>query len=229
MYTARAAKDSTDFVLVLEDLQNWDNADHLAGLSWERTRLSISSLAGLHAWSADPANGDALAGFPSMDTPMTRELLPAAFGPAWQVYRDKSAAPVPDAVARYAERFAEHAATAVTALSERSMLVHGDMRADNMFFSGEQLKVVDFQLAARGAGAADVGYVASQGLPTPLRSGRDEELVREYVAAAYLIVLPVALLLSWDTLPERSRELCLTLTGRAVATIDEIDAVEVFG
>jgi hypothetical protein len=32
----------------------------------------------------------------------------------------------------------------------------------------------------------------------------------------------------WDALPERSRALCLKLTGRAVATIDDIDALEVF-
>ena len=29
-------------------------------------------------------------------------------------------------------------------------------------------------------------------------------------------------------MPERSRQLCLTLTERAVAAIDEIDALEVF-
>jgi aminoglycoside phosphotransferase (APT) family kinase protein len=35
-------------------------------------------------------------------------------------------------VASYAERFADHAAIALRALAERSMLVHGDIRADNM-------------------------------------------------------------------------------------------------
>jgi hypothetical protein len=30
-------------------------------------------------------------------------------------------------------------------------------------------------------------------------------------------------------LPERARALCLKLVGRAVATIDDIDALEVFG
>jgi hypothetical protein len=32
-----------------------------------------------------------------------------------------------------------------------------------------------------------------------------------------------------DGLPERSRALCLKLVGRVVATIDDIDALEVFG
>jgi hypothetical protein len=250
MYAARMAENSADFVLVLEDLRHWDNADHLAGLSLERARCCIAQLAGLHAWSTDPAQANALGEFPSIDTPMTRDLLPTAFGHAWRVYRDRARAPVSPAVARYAERFAEFAPTAIQALSERSMLLHGDIRADNMFFSGEELKMVDFQLAAKGGGATDIGYLVSQGLPTELRSGHDEMLVREYLemlrshgindysfddawrhyryAVAYFVVLPAMPLLSWDAMPQRSRELCMRLVERAAATIDEIDALEVF-
>jgi hypothetical protein len=39
------AEDSVDFVLLLEDLQAWENADHLAGLSMNRARLCIEQLA----------------------------------------------------------------------------------------------------------------------------------------------------------------------------------------
>jgi aminoglycoside phosphotransferase (APT) family kinase protein len=247
---ARMAENAADFVLVLEDLRDWDNADHLAGLSLDRARSCIAQLAGLHAWSVGSANADALEAFPSLDTPMTRDMLPAAFEPAWRVYRDNATAPVPPAVAKYAERFAEFAPQAMDALSERSMLIHGDIRADNMFFSAGELKVVDFQLAAKGAGATDIGYLVSQGLPTEVRRGQDEVLVREYLerlaehgvtdysfdeawrhyrfAAAHFVVLPAMPLLSWDALPERSRQLCMRLVERAVATIDETEAMEVF-
>ena len=83
-----------------------------------------------------------------------------------------------------------------------------------------------------------------------MRRGHDEALVREYLdalsargvtdyafdeawrhyrfAVAYLMILPVITLNGWDAMPERSRALCLKLTDRAVATIDEIDALEVF-
>jgi thiamine kinase-like enzyme len=181
---------------------------------------------------------------------MMRDIIPAAFSEGWRVYREKTHAPVPPAIASYAQRFAEHAPTALKALSERSMLVHGDIRADNMFFSGDQLKVVDFQFAAQGVGASDVGYLVSQGLPTAVREGRDEELLREYLgllsergvhdysfddawrhyrcAVAYFMVLPALPLISWESLPERSVDLCMRLVERAVATIDEIGALEVF-
>ncbi|MEO3757082.1 phosphotransferase [Mycobacterium sp. B14F4] len=248
VYTARMVDGSADFVLLLEDLAGWDNADHLAGLSMDQGRTCIEGLAGLHAWST--ANTAALKVFPSLDTPVARDLLVPAFGPGWQVYLDKSPVPVPAAVADYAARFAESAGRALEALTERSMLLHGDIRADNLFFDGGRMKVADFQFASVGAGAADVAYLVSQGLPTEARRGHDEALVREYLAhlasygvgdypfveawrhyrfaVVYLMVLPVISLNGWDAMPERSRALCLKLTERAVSAIDEIDALEVF-
>ncbi len=250
VYAARIVDGTADFVLLIEDLQHWDNADHLAGLSMGRARVCVDGLAGLHAWSTDPANAAALEGFPSIDTPIARDLLVPAFGPGWQIYLEKTSMTVPVAVAAFVEHFTESAAEALRALTERTMLLHGDIRADNMFFDGDRLKVVDFQFAALGAGAADIAYLVSQGLPTEVRRGNDEVLLREYLdrlvahgvgdysfdeawrhyrfAVAYLMVLPVITLIGWDAMPERSRALCLTLTDRAVATIDEIDALEVF-
>ncbi|MGV0733559.1 phosphotransferase [Mycolicibacter sinensis] len=242
--------DGADFVLVMEDLADWVNADHLAGLSMRQARVALRQLAGLHAWSVTAADSDALDVFPSLDTPVVRELLVAAFGIGWQIYRDKSAARVPGAVARYAERFTEFAPQALSALTERRMLLHGDIRADNMFFDDDVLKVVDFQFASLGCGVADLGYLVSQGLPVRARRGHDEELVRDYLdalvthgvtdygfdeawrhyrmAVAYLLLFPVLALIGWDTMPQRSRDLCLTLTDRAVAAINDIDAIGVF-
>jgi aminoglycoside phosphotransferase (APT) family kinase protein len=248
VYSARIVDGTADFVLLMEDLADWDNADHLAGLSMDRARTCIDALAGLHAWSL--GRDDVLEAFPSIDTSIARDLLVPAFGPGWDIYAEKSSASVPAQVAAFAEHFADHADDALTALTERAMLLHGDIRADNLFFDGDDIKVVDFQFASRGAGAADVAYLVSQGLPTVVRRGHDEALVREYLerlaergvsdysfeeawrhyrlAVAYLMLLPVITLNGWEALPERSRALCLTLTDRAVAAIDEIGALEVF-
>jgi aminoglycoside phosphotransferase (APT) family kinase protein len=249
VYAAETGEGS-DFVLILEDLHGWDNVDHLAGLTLEQARLVIAELASLHAWSAEPSNIPVAQSFPSIDTPVMRDVLPAVFATGWQIYRDRSGADVAPSVQRHAERFARRAGTALSVLAERQTLVHGDIRADNVFFDGDRCKIVDYQMAARGVGPIDVGYLVSQGLPTPIRSGRDEELVRCYVddvvsrglhdydfddawrqyrfATAYMIVLPVVALVGWDMLPERSRRLCLTLTDRAAACIAEIGATEIF-
>ena len=250
MHVARIVDGTTDFVLVMEDLQGWENADHLAGLSMDRARIAVGELAALHAWSMDPANPIPAGAFPGVDTPTVRDVFFPVFGLAWPIYLEHTTEIVPASVARYAERFTEYAPQALEALSRRSMLLHGDIRADNMFFSGDTMKVVDFQFTSVGAGASDIAYLVSQGLPAEVRAGHDEALVREYLtdlaghgvtdysfdeawrdyrlATAYLIVLPVITLMGWDSLPERSRKLCLKLTERAVATIDEIDALEAF-
>ena len=250
VYAARMAEDSVDFILLLEDLQAWGNADHLAGLAMNRARLCIEQLAGLHAWSTSPTNAAVLSEFPSMDTPIARDLLVPAFAPGWQVYLENCTGSVPPRVAQFAEDFAERAVAALPALTERDMLLHGDIRADNLFFDGDEMKVVDFQFAARGCGAADIAYLVTQGLRSEAREGHDETLVQMYLdhlaaqgvtdysfddawrhyryAAVYLMVLPVITLNGWEVLPERSRQLCLTLTDRAVAAIDEINALEVF-
>jgi hypothetical protein len=210
----------------------------------------IAELAGLHAWSTQPPNIHLGQPFPSIDTPMMRDVLPGVFAQGWQVYREHSNADVAPSVIRHAERFAERAGVALSVLTEQDTLVHGDIRADNVFFSGERCNIVDYQMTARGVGATDIGYLISQGLPTAMRSGRDEELVGGYLdellsrgvrdygldavwrhyrfAIGYMIVLPVVVLVGWDVLPERSRQLCLTLTDRAAAAIDEIGMTEVF-
>jgi aminoglycoside phosphotransferase (APT) family kinase protein len=250
VHVAEMVENSADFVLVLEDLRDWENADHLAGLSMDRARLCIAQLAGLHAWSLDRANHAVVQAFPSLDTQVARDIFLPAFALGWQVYRDHTATSVPSSVAVYAEQFADRAPAALEAMAERSMLLHGDIRADNLFFNGDALKVVDYQFASRGVGAADIAYLVSQGLPSAIRRGNDELLAREYLehlagqgitdylfdeawrhyrfAVAYLMVLPVITLIGWDALPQRSRALCLTLTDRAVSAIEETDALEVF-
>jgi Ecdysteroid kinase-like family len=249
VYVARSGEGS-DFVLVLEDLRDWDNVDHLIGFTLDQARLVIAELASLHAWSLELPNVALGVPFPSIDTPMMRDVLPAVFAAGWQRYREHSDAAVSPSVGRHAEHFVTRAGKALDVLSEQNMLVHGDIRADNVFFADDRCKIVDYQMAARGVGAIDLGYLVSQGLPTAARTGRDEELVRGYLAeitsrgvtdygfdaawrhyrfaVAYMIVLPVVALVGWDMLPERSRKLCLTLTDRAAATIDEIGATELF-
>jgi thiamine kinase-like enzyme len=184
-----------------------------------------------------------------MDNSMIREAMVPAFGYGWQLYLQKSDGAVPPRLVEFFEQFSDRAPAALSALTEHDMLIHGDIRADNLFFDGAALKVVDFQFAARGSGVADLAYLITQGLPIQTRTGHDETLLREYLghlaergvvydfdtawrdyrlAAVYLTLMPVVALLTWDVVPERSRRLCLTLTDRAVGAIGEINALEVF-
>jgi aminoglycoside phosphotransferase (APT) family kinase protein len=248
VFVAESGSSASEFVLVMEDLRGWDNADHLAGLTMDQARSALSGLAGLHAWSA--TNPVPAGVFPGLDFPAVRQVFLPVFATAWAAYLERTRITVPPGVTDFAARFAELAPVALETLSRRPTLLHGDIRADNLFFRDGAMKVVDFQFACHGAGAADVAYLVTQGLPVSERRGRDQALLTEYLddlaaqgdsdypfdeawrdyrlATGYLMMLPVISLLGAEAMPERSRQLCITLTDRAVAAIDEIDAVAAF-
>lgn len=110
-----------------------------------------------------------------------------------------------------------------------------------MFFRGDDVAMIDFQLLTRGSGVADAAYVIIQGMTTEERDGRDEELLDHYLraygaaggrrfdaadawrhyrlAVLMFFAFPVTAMHTWDQLPDTARELCLELTERGIATI----------
>ncbi|MCK9247758.1 MAG: ecdysteroid 22-kinase family protein [Solirubrobacteraceae bacterium] len=248
-HAARIAEDSSDFVLVLEDLGDWRVGNHFEGLSLADARRCVAELAGLHAWSVTPDAAATVSAFPSLDSPAARQAFPALFAEGWAVYRQRARQAVPPAVAAFGDRISEHVPRLLEGLTERPGLIHGDIRADNLFFRGDDLAIVDFQLTARGVGAADVAYLVSQGLTTETRGGGDERLVREYLellaghgapayafedawrhyrmGVAFFLLFPVIAIRGYEGLPDQARELCLRLCERSIATITDVDALEV--
>ena len=53
-------------------------------------------------------------------------------------------------------------------------LLHGDFRADNLFFDADgTVVVIDWQAISQGGGAADVGYFVSQNMSTEDRRAHE--------------------------------------------------------
>ncbi|MCV7005201.1 MULTISPECIES: phosphotransferase [Mycobacterium] len=248
VHAAAMAHDSTDFILVLEDLAGWENESHYRGMPFARAQATLAELARLHAWRPKPAVAQRiLETFPSLGDSASRQVLPPLFAEGWAIYEANARTTIPAVVGDFATNLATRIGPLLDVLTQRSTLIHGDIRADNLFFRGPEIGVVDYQLAARASGLADVGYLVSQGLTTEERSGRDEELVTEYLraltdaggaecawadawrqyrsAVAFYLIAPVIAMRGWDLLPLDARELCLRLVERAIATIEDIDAL----
>jgi len=185
-YAAEIAPDSTDFVLVLEDLSTLEPANQLKGLTLELAETAVGELARFHAWSWEHDRLQALADrFPPLDSEPAAGVygkFAEFFGMSWQSARELPV--VADEVKEFGDRWGESLPTFVAELSTPRTIVHGELRADNLFVLPDGgLLMIDFQTVAQQAGIVDVAYLVAQSLPVEVRRGNDERLVRRYVDA----------------------------------------------
>jgi Ecdysteroid kinase-like family len=249
-YLAAQAVGSIDFVLILEDLGFMEACDHIEGLSLARTDRILTEAARLHAWSM--TEGRALVdndAFLSVTDPVFQGFFTAPFRACWETYRANARQPVPALAEEFARNYVDLVPSLFEQLQEPIALTFGDFRVDNLFFDHDgEPAVVDFQFAMRASGIYDVAYLVSQGLTTENRKGQDRRFVQHYlralsaaggpdfefdqawrqfqVASAILLGFPILAMTYWDDLPERARNLCLTLVERSLATLAETGALD---
>ena len=224
VHVARMADGTTDFVLVLEDLaglgqrrppgrpvdgprsDRYRRAGRAARLVARTRRIRL-------LWQA----------FPGMDTPTVRDVFFPVFGLGLaDLPASTPARRCRPPVGRFAERFTEYAPQALDALTERPTLLHGDIRADNLFFSGNRAARSSTSSSPRAGRVPSTSPIwsaracptavrggprrgAGPGVPGPRLHGRGvtdygfDAAWRDYrFAVAYLIVLPVVALMGWD-------------------------------
>jgi ecdysteroid kinase len=242
------APETSDFVLVMDDLRELECADHLAGLSLERAERVIDELAGFHAWGwgLTPTSTRHPA-FVAVDSPVTVGLYTMGVAAGWETYREHGRIQAPSGLADVIANFVEMLPVMVKSVAEPATLINGDLRADNIFFDADQTPTtVDFQLVMRGAGIWDVAYLVGQGLTSQERGDNAYRLVERYVnrlrdagidypidrawnqfrtAVLAQITFPLTAMMGWDALNERAKELLHALIERAFAIIEDTGAL----
>jgi aminoglycoside/choline kinase family phosphotransferase len=240
--------------LVLEDLAPMSPGDHVAGATLRQAELAIDVLASHHAaWFQHPD----LAGFdwlPGIDDPMVRSLAPM-FELGWPAFLQRFASTLPSRALRWCERFVGgvpewlegYASVPVT-------LTHGDFRLDNIFFGDAgDVAVIDWQMAMRAPGQADLVYFCANNLSTELRRQHEHALIERYVTGLHAHGVPVdavtvesvrrgyleglvfyavsfgASLLTIDPSNERGAALFEVLVRRTFAALDDLDAGAAMG
>jgi hypothetical protein len=239
--------DSTDFVLVMEDLSGLRGLDQAAGVSADDALTAVRGAAGLHAsyWERDLA--DLATTFLPLDNPIHRAVLPQVFASGWDRCKAEARDLLPAELAAFGDRYVDRLGWLLEQLSTGTTIVHGDWRADNLLVDGDgSLAVIDFQIMGIGAPTYDLGYFMSQSLEPDVRHDVADDLVDAYFAAltgagvevdraaeerllalttAFCLIYPVSTFGSWDDLPENSRNMARAMLRRSVTAIEETDAL----
>ena len=167
---------SGDFTLLLGDLAPARQGDQLAGCDTGQARAALTEAAALHAAYWDDPALDELP-YLSRNEP---ELLGAFLADAWPVFLGRYRSYLPPGGEKIAARFVGGFADWARGRSGPLTLSHGDFRADNMMFDGQDLTVVDWQTIGQAPAATDVAYFLGASLPPAIRRADEYDLLRGY-------------------------------------------------
>lgn len=249
-YFSAYRKADESFVLLLEDLSAFRVGDQLTGASATQARRVLDQMAALHAtfWNADRREPD-LAWVPVHDNPAQAAGMQGGFAAGWPVVVEKLPELIPQAARAAAGKVHDAVPALLRALCRDPLaLVHADMRLDNMFFSGDEVALVDWQSICFSAPEQDVAYFLTQSLTDDMRHTHADALLRHYhaaliargvrdypldrvieryrMAALYLVCYAVTIAGTLDMGNARGKALAEALLGRCLRSLDELGAWE---
>jgi hypothetical protein len=244
IYGSAQDTETSDFVLVMEDLGHLDQIDQVAGASVQQMDAAVTAIAKQHAqyWQHDDL--EALSNpFMRVDSDLYHAALPAVFAGAWDSAKVHGADILTNEAIAFGDRYGEHIPYMLSQLSEPATLVHGDFRGDNLLLDENgALSIVDFQITGVGAGVYDIGYFMAQSVDSDLRKANDERVVRLYcdtlkaegvevdieatmtayqMSFAFFLIYAVTSFQAWDAFDGRQHELMLKMLSRSVAAMGD--------
>jgi len=175
-----------NFVLVLEDLGNWELGDQIAGCSLDRATAVMEELAALHGafWNGvDRAEMDWL---PDNYPSVMSDGLASGTEASWEGFVINFADLLPDSLRDARLDYLDGLPRVQAWMNDRPRtIVHGDYRMDNLFFretgNGIEVACCDFQAPVRGKGIQDVAYFLSASIDTEMRRTHEHDLIRHWL------------------------------------------------
>lgn len=242
-YFGEFDESSNNFVLLIEDLKDYEIGDQVEGCSLDQAHMVISNIAKLHALAWQPGAGFGLV---SHNNPAQRDGMIAGFHMGWPVVMDGFRDLVPSA-ALIAERKMEQATPWLLEEITRPpiCLTHADVRLDNVFFGEQEVCLVDWQSVCTSCPEQDLAYFLTQSVALEMAESADlkglyfDELrargidyprklfeERYKIAALYLLNYAVIIAGTLDLGNERGQALGRTLLGGSFAALDALGAFE---
>jgi Ecdysteroid kinase-like family len=174
-----------DFIMLMEDLAPARVGDQLEGCTAQQAHLAIASIAKCHAaWWQDPRLAS-LGWLPATNDPIHHFAQPA-YQQCWAPFVQFVGDRLTPALKRTGEELGANVIRMLDGIAGRPQtLVHGDFRADNLFFDGpdgsEALAAIDWQVSSRGGGVFDLAYFLSGNVSPQTRRAIEGDALKLYV------------------------------------------------
>ncbi|OBG22970.1 phosphotransferase [Mycolicibacterium celeriflavum] len=250
-YFAAFDEATHDFVLVLEDLGRLRRADQIVGCSVADAETVIDAIARNHGhwWETDRLAS--LHWLKALSTPPFPAVIVDNYRAAWPKFVELMGSDLSPLMRAYGERLPALMPWLLQELARppRTFL-HGDLRLDQLFFAvgpdDPPVTALDWQVAAKGRGAYDLGYFLSQSLTAETRRSCEDQLIERYAErlAEHGIVYPrdqlrrdYRLTTAWcfgypvlavgriDVANDRQLKLARTMLNGAATTIEDHDGL----
>jgi hypothetical protein len=245
-YFTALDEESSAFVVVMEDMGALRIVDQVAGMTLEDAERAVDKLAAWHAtfWG----EGERLADegiTVSLADPIYPAILPMVFGEGWEkVTREIG---VPASIERVGKAWTDVFAQLLLDLAvSPTTMTHGDYRADNILFTGDdEVALLDFQLSGTASGAYDLAYFVTQSLEPDVASASEKALFDRYVAglraggvpetdlgrlwddyrkaALFCLVYPIVAARGMDLTDPRQRGLVECMNARFARAVEELE------
>jgi len=245
-YAGLVSEDGADYALVMEDMGGNRVVDQNAGMDLADAEQAIDELAAHHAtfWGDGDrylSSGAAL----RTDDPIYPAVLPIAFSEGWEIVQAEIE--VAPSIAVVAPRWIDGLdARAQQLAGPPSTLLHGDFRADNIFFDAEgRVVLLDFQLTGVGSGPVDLAYFVTQSLAPEVAGQHERGLFDRYIdglrtsgvpavdkdllwhtyrtAALVCLVYPLVAIRHMDLSDPRTRKLAHNMLRRCARAIEDLE------
>ena len=178
--------------LVLEDLAPAVPGDHVAGATLEQAHRAIDTLACHHAAWFEHPKLQSFTWMPGLDDPQIL-TLGDTFNMGWPLFLERYRGQLPERVLRWCERFVVGIPQWIEShFDDRSTIIHGDFRLDNMFFLDDGgVAVIDWQMSMKAPGQTDLVYFCANNLSVEMRRAHEDELIERYVDRLHAAGVPV--------------------------------------
>ena len=180
-YCAEFDPQAHDFILLMEDLSPARLGDHLAGMSPADAGLAIDAVAALHGrWWRSPKLSE-MPWLLEINSPQMKGLQ-GVYQQCWPAVVDFLGDRMPEAMRKTGEQLATRIEAMMDLAADMPRtIMHGDYRADNMFFevgeAKEPFAIADWQVMLEGPAAFDLAYMVSGSLKPDIRRACQDDLV----------------------------------------------------